>query len=148
MNTLNDIISFFNGQPVEGYIWMSDSIYPIVYNNSQLDRSLSQSINPFPIEIMLYCKNLNRSLTARYADGQYIVTCKTIDEAEHTDEIFWPSFNSSINSTGEIERFNKLIQMRQYWKAIEDANCENMPVLQPAELVFIGFKDLIKEDSI
>lgn len=140
MNKL-DIINYLSGKSVEGYIWMSDSAYPICYDGFVLDCSLFQSVNPFPIEVMLLVKESNESFVARYVDGNYIVVRKHLCDMEYTDDIYWASFNKCITPNGEKIKFEKKIRMRQYWKEVLDIYCENMPVLQPAELVFVGFED-------
>jgi CRISPR type III-associated protein (TIGR04423 family) len=38
-----------------------------------------------------------------------------------------------------MENVQKM-KFRQYWRPVEDDLCEGMKVLQPAELVFVGFE--------
>lgn len=139
MNELKNIISLFNGFTVEGYIWMSDAACPICYENDILEQALLDSVNPFPIEIMLFCKELNLSLSANYTDGEYIIMKRYLTDDEHTDDVYWPSFNKCFTVNGKMKSFANKIKMRQYWKETIDRNCENMIVLKPAEFVFIGF---------
>jgi CRISPR type III-associated protein (TIGR04423 family) len=39
---------------------------------------------------------------------------------------------------------DRKLYFKQFWQPVNDEQCEGMQVLQPAELVFVGFND--KED--
>lgn len=128
MNNFRDVVAVFEGKTVQGYIWMSDASAPLVFDNEVMVLDLPEEGNPFVWEAMLYCETLNRSLVARYVDGEYVVTEKVLQGQEFSEEMYWPSF-----------RLEKKIRMRQYWRECEDESCEGMKVLVPAELVFVGF---------
>jgi CRISPR type III-associated protein (TIGR04423 family) len=48
-------------------------------------------------------------------------------------------FDDVVVYTHRMENVQKM-KFRQYWRPVEDDLCEGMTVLQPAELVFVGFE--------
>ena len=100
---------------------------------------MSPNKNPFIVEAQLYDANTMLSYSIKYVDGEYWIL-------EH--QVASTDFN---RTDVEIKDFyahrikgHKRLQFLQYWIEDKDPLCENMQVLQPAELVFVGFND--KED--
>lgn len=119
----------------EGYLWYSDKPEPKVYIKKELELEISEKTNPFIIEGQLF--DGTNSISIKYVDGKYIVNRYEVKEADFNDvnielKEFLP------NRMKDIEKLRFL----QYWKPQEEKDelCEKMEVLQPAELVFIGFK--------
>ena len=125
----------------QGYIWYSDQTKPEVYDDEYFDGiELDDNKNPFIIEAQMYETEKEVSYGVKYVDGGYI--CKKYvltddDLANITRKEFYPNRMDKI--TG------KKLVFKQCWKAEGDPMCEGMEVLQPAELVFVGFTE--KEDK-
>lgn len=116
----------------QGYLWYSDKSQPQIVDNEEFELEKSDSDNPFVIEGQL-C-NGEKSISIKFVDGKYIV--KEYDLKNLQGEYQEQTFKGN--------RIEKELCFRQYWKEQADELCENMPVLQSAELVFVGFKE--KED--
>lgn len=117
----------------DGYIWYSDKSKPEIFQNQDFEFDADKIGNPFIIEGQLYDDQKKFSYSIKFVDGKYI--CKKY-EVESTD------FNKK---DVEIKTFhanrmdNLKLQFLQYWKEEDDELCEGMKVLQPKELVFVGF---------
>ena len=117
----------------DGYIWYSDKSNPKVFQDEEFEFDTDKIENPFIIEGQLYDDQKMISYSIKFVDGKYI--CKKY-EVESTD------FNKK---DVEIKTFhanrmdNLKLQFLQYWKEEVDELCEGMKVLQPKELVFVGF---------
>jgi CRISPR type III-associated protein (TIGR04423 family) len=117
----------------DGYIWYSDKSEPEVFQEKDFEFDTDKIDNPFIIEGQLYDDQKMISYSIKFVDGKYI--CKKY-EVESTD------FNKKDVEikTFHANRMDDLkLQFLQYWKEEVDELCEGMKVLQPAELVFIGF---------
>lgn len=117
----------------DGYIWYSDKSSPEIFLNKEFEFDTDKIENPFVIEGQLYDSEKMCSYSIKFVDGKYF--CKKY-EVKSTD------FNKSDVEikTFHANRMNNLkLRFLQYWKEEEDELCEGMKVLQPAELVFVGF---------
>lgn len=114
----------------QGYLWYSDKKEPQVLNNEVFELQIADDANPFVIEGQLY--DGMKSISIKYVDGKYIVN--TYDLNALDGEIQEQMFHSH-----RME--GKLLKFKQIWKKQPDELCENMHVLQPAELVFVGFNN-------
>lgn len=117
----------------DGYIWYSDKSEPEVFQEKDFEFDTDKIDNPFIIEGQLYDDQKKISYSIKFVDGKYV--CKKY-EVESTD------FNKKDVEikTFHANRMDDLkLQFLQYWKEEDDELCEGMKVLQPAELVFIGF---------
>ena len=118
----------------QGYLWYSDQKAPQVLNNEVFELESADSSNPFIVEGQLF--DGQKSISIKYVDGKYLVKEYILDDlsnCEKVEQVF-----HSYRMDGEQLKFNL------YWREVEDDLCEGMKVLQPAELVFVGFND--KED--
>lgn len=118
----------------QGYLWYSDKKDPDYFENREFDLQKDDGENPFIIEGQLY--DGKNSISIKYVDGKYL--CKEYelsqfdaDDIVKKEEVFY-----SHRMDGKQLKFN------QYWREQEDLDnlCEGMKALQPAELVFVGFK--------
>lgn len=117
----------------EGYIWYSDQSVPEFFQNKEKNISLEDNQNPFIVEGYLYDRAKEVSYSIKYIDGKYRVKrfyIPDLKELEKKEYVFLPKRMSGI----------KGLLFEQYWRPVEDAYCESMPVLQPAEYVFKGFQ--------
>jgi CRISPR type III-associated protein (TIGR04423 family) len=117
----------------DGYIWYSDKSEPEVFQEKDFEFDTDKIENPFIIEGQLYDDQKMISYNIKFVDGKYI--CKKY-EVESTD------FNKKDVEikTFHANRMDDLkLQFLQYWKEEDDEFCEGMKVLQPKELVFVGF---------
>lgn len=114
----------------QGYLWFSNAKEPHVINNEDLEIEKSEAENPFIIEGQLF--DGKKSISIKYVDGKYIY--KTYMLAELKDE-----FQEQLFFAHRMG--DKQLKFRQYWREVPDDCCEGMEVLQPAELVFVGFKN-------
>lgn len=126
-------------QSYEGYLWWSNKPKPEVYQNQQLPEWSKEKANPFIIEGQLYDMSNKMSYSIRFVDGEYFIHCFDVNE-----------LNTKVKDKIEKEylsnRLDGVSKLRfiEFWRPQEDKLCEGMEVLQPAEVVFVGFKN--KED--
>jgi len=115
----------------QGYMWWSHKNTPEVYKDKEIEIELDDSTNPFVVEGLLYDGKV--SYTIKYVDGKHIVTKFVKSELvgiEKTEEIYLANFKGVAG-----------LKFNQYWRPQVDELCEGMEVLQPAELVFVGFNN-------
>ena len=117
----------------QGYLWYSNAKEPQIIENKDFELEIEDTENPFIIEGQLY--DGTKSISIKYVDGKYVV--KTYMVSELKGEVQQQVFYSNRMQ-------HKQLLFSQYWREEPDALCEGMNVLQPKELVFVGFKD--KED--
>lgn len=122
-----------NSSEYEGYIWRSDSDSPQLVNGS-FELTLEESENPFVIEGFLYSPKEKKSLTIKNFDGKYFIKEYNLVNMEGIDkeDILWMA-NSGFRRKGLYLHFI------QFWRAKIDKMNLDMEVLEPAELVFVGF---------
>lgn len=119
----------------EGYVWRSDESTPQVFLGEEYELSLDVAENPFVAEAQLFDRERGVSYSVRFVDGEYRVQRYELKEEDHAEELeYIPA--PAILKAADIQSLKYL----QYWREEADALCENMNVLQPAELVFVGFK--------
>ncbi len=117
----------------EGYYWMSNEKKPITLDKEPFEQSLNPAENPFVVEAQLFDSNQLLSYSIRFVDGEYLVKEFTLLESELNPD------------TNDIERYIPQrieaagLNFLQRWKEEPDEYCENMLVLKPAEMIFIGF---------
>lgn len=116
-----------------GYIWYSNESNPEVFQDKEFEFDTDKIENPFIIEGQLYDDQKKISYSIKFVDGKYI--CRKY-QVKSTD------FNKKDVEikTFHANRMDNLnLQFLQYWKEEDDELCEGMKVLQPKELVFVGF---------
>jgi len=114
----------------EGYLWYSNKKEPrLLSKDKEFELEIPDDSNPFIIEGQLYEEGKSHSI--KYVDGKYIVNDYDLSQL------------SDIEFTEQDYLFNKMenrkLKFKQYWRPKTDKFCKNMPVLQPAEFVFVGF---------
>ena len=122
----------------EGYLWWSNSQEPVSYKNESVPNWPAETDNPFIVEGNLYDKLNQLSYSIRFVDGGYIINCFNLNELKNTESIFKSYLPNRFPSA------IKKLCFQEFWKSMPDEFCEGMPVLKPAEVVFIGFN--FKED--
>ncbi len=122
----------------QGYVWYSDQTKPEVLNNEEFGEEFRDNENPFIVEAQLFDTVNKKSYSIKYVDGKYI--CKEYNLADfkgvEKEELSFVAHR--------IEGVTKLY-FNQYWREEADQKCNGMMVLQPKELVFVGFQKY-KED--
>lgn len=124
----------------QGYIWMSDEpkpkIYPDDFDKDKGDVNelvLDDTKNPFVIEGQL-CDG-KKSYSIKFVDGEYkVVPYDITDDDKENAKSYYPN------------RMKKKLLFHQRWEAKIDTLCADMPVLQPAGFVFVGFDDNKKNE--
>lgn len=116
----------------EGYIWYSDSAVPVVLDKKEFELEIADCANPFVVEGQLFDCTDNLSYSIRYVDGRHICIKYDLDtlKGEKSIEIF---------SSNRME--GRGLKFITYWKDEPDPLCEGMSVLQPREVVFVGFEN-------
>lgn len=117
----------------QGYLWYSKDKEPRVLDNEEFGLEIEDAENPFIVEGQLYDKMKRISYSIKFVDGEYITNEYKLDElkdVEYTEQVYY------ANRMG-----NKQLRFYQFWREEPDDCCEGMKVLQPKELVFVGFKD-------
>lgn len=146
-----------NIEKCTGYVWYSDKTAPTVYRNEPLSLTLNEKENPFVVEANFTDGETSHSI--RYVDGKYIHSfCYTEGDMLHSfcnvgDKHIESSHAlAPQNAYTEIKVFPQSMPnvykmlFRRYWREEKDALCNNWPVLQPAELVFVKFIE--KEEDL
>ncbi|MDE6668211.1 MAG: TIGR04423 family type III CRISPR-associated protein [Muribaculaceae bacterium] len=121
----------------EGYYWLSDADKPVVINGSFDGLKLDPDDNPFVIEAQLFDRKNNKSFSVKYTDGRYYAYRYDLTATESNnkkEEVKVQKYCSNQMSD------HPWLYFHQYWRAKSDELCEGMDVLQPAEIVFVGFK--------
>ncbi len=120
-----------------GYLWYSNSDKPEIINkNVEKYLDFSKVDNPFIIEGQLF--DGYKSYSIKCADGEFIVYETEVGEKDDDDVMSYVP-----NSHFEGVRGLKFVRR---WVAENDSLCDSeggdigMPVLVPAELVFLGFE--------
>lgn len=116
----------------QGYLWYSDKDQPKVLNNVDSEITLDETKNPFVIEGQLF--DGKRSISIKYVDGKYIVKKYVLAELPKED---FTEQSLLAHRMKDVKSLN----FRQYWREQEDELCDGKKVLQPAELVLVGFND-------
>ncbi len=139
METINKIPSGI----YDGYYWLSDENEPVVFEKSALPSVLSDLdalCNPFIIEGRLFNTSSGDSLSINYVDGAYVVKKYKVSgedikiaKAKKSDSIVLKRYVANRMP-------GKKLTFLQYWKEVKDSLCAGMPVLQPADMIFIGFE--------
>ncbi len=119
----------------QGYLWYSNEKQPQVFDNEAFELEIADDANPFIIDGQLY--DGKKSVSIKYVDGKYIV--KSYETDSLTGE-----FQEQVFHSHRMD--GKRLKFKQFWKEQPDDLCEGMKVLQPAELVFVGFDNNNKEE--
>lgn len=114
----------------QGYLWYSDKKEPQVLNNEVFELEIADSANPFIVEGQLF--DGQKSISIKYVDGKYNINT-------HDSNALEGVIQEQVFHSHRMD--GKLLKFKQIWKEQPDELCENMQVLQPAELVFVGFND-------
>jgi len=117
----------------DGYLWWSNAQEPNVFQNESLPEWPGETDNPFIVEGNLADKENQLSYAIRFIDGEYIVNRFDLNELNDTEFIF-----KSYLPNRFPDNIKKLC-FKEFWKPMTDEFCVDMPVLKPAEVVFIGF---------
>lgn len=131
---MNKVDNIKSGNYV-GYFWLSNSTEPEEVNGA-FTQELDPNKNPFIIEAQLYDKDSMLSYSIKYVDGEHLIY-----EHKVESEDFNLKDVEMKNFISHRIKGHQQLKFLQYWREKKDALCENMPVLQPAELVFVGFND-------
>lgn len=139
--------------PYVGYYWMSDATDPVVLGDEDgqnpmcippdlMDTLRNPDANPFVIEAQLYSPTHNLSIGIKYVDGKYVISSLQVPE----------NLSAALGDNITLKRYvahrmpGRKLLFLQYWKEEKDPLCAGMPVLQPAEMAFVGFER--KNDSL
>jgi CRISPR type III-associated protein (TIGR04423 family) len=115
-----------------GYLWYSDQQNPQVYNDNKENAfAFDEQSNPFVVEG--YLTDGKSSYAIKYIGGKYHIQSYKLSNLQDVE------FDDVVVYTHRMENVQKM-KFRQYWRPVEDDLCEGMTVLQPAELVFVGFE--------
>ncbi len=115
----------------EGYLWFSNEKKPLVLDKESFELEIPDDANPFVVEGFLF--DGTKSISIKYLDGKYYTYEYNIND-------FVGMMYSDVTFFSHRMDGRKL-KFRQYMRSVEDELCEEMEVLQPAELVFVGFNN-------
>jgi CRISPR type III-associated protein (TIGR04423 family) len=120
----------------QGYLWYSDKKTPESFSNKECGGELDAEKNPFIIEGQLYDSENRISYSIKYVDGEYFINEYKVKETDLIDKD-----NDQVSYKAHRMGEGVVLEFLQYFREVEDELCESMKVLQPAEKVFIGFKE-------
>lgn len=127
------LIEILTNNHYEGYLWWSNAQEPKIFKNESLPDWPVETDNPFIIEGNLVDKENQLTYAIRFIDGEYIVNRFELNELKDIEFIrksYLPNrFPNSV----------KKLCFKEFWKPVPDEFCNDMPVLKPAETVFVGF---------
>ncbi len=115
-----------------GYLWLSDETTPIIIENGKIEISLFEQVNPFVIEGQLFDPEGNKSYSIRYSDGQYFITLFDAEDLKHCGD--------DVTEYMSLRMGNRKLCFKRLWLPQPDALCENMEVLEPSAMIFVGFE--------
>ena len=118
----------------EGYIWMSDQRYPIIFNGADAI-SLPERDNAFIAEGFLWHPDTRTSIRITYHDGKQHVY-ETIISPEELQGCEYTSVETYISH--RITGVTRLSFVR-FWNLQSEELCEGFEVYTPQALVFTGF---------
>ena len=116
-----------------GYIWYSNSDRPeVLTGDKDYGGTLDAAANPFIIEGNLWDGDDANptSISIRYVDGKYYIHRTTLTPEDVK--------NYKTFVAHRIDGY-KYLRFVQLWETRKDPLCEDMEVLEPSKLVFIGF---------
>ena len=120
----------------EGYLWLSNSKAPKVYENQPIDIELKEGMMPFVVEGQLYCQTEQTSYSIKYVDGEHVVS--------EFDKVCIEDAKGDIELKTYLSNRmdDRLLCFLRYWEpsAKGDENCEGMKPLVITKNVFVGFK--------
>jgi len=118
----------------QGYVWRSNENAPHVYDgNKEFELEFVDGENPFVVEGFL-CDG-EKSISIKFADGRYIIKIYDLNALSQDKELY-DERKSHFSDKKNLE-----LLFRHYWRAEKDDLCDGMEVLQPAEVVFMGFTE-------
>lgn len=132
-----------------GYIWMSSTESPEVYEGKKFNIVLDETKNPFVVEAQLYDTEQHLSYSIKYVDGKYLVG-KTEIEKDVLDALSGEE-KEYVRSEGCVvekklyfanSKDNKELWLvfYRFWVAEDDDQCLGMPAMKLKKNVFVGFK--------
>ena len=122
----------------QGYIWKSDQSEPDILNNEAYDFSTIKT-NPFIIEGYLYSAKENISISIKQIDGEYFINKIDLSDLDFSKENFTKHNYLSDPAISKQNKDYKYINFIEFWKAEEDDLCNDMKVLKPDWVAFVGF---------
>ena len=137
----------------QGYLWWNNAPRPTTLiggkavplcADNEYPIALTRNDGTYVTEGLLWDKQRQVSYTIRHIDGHHIVIRTKLDqEKKHYKYISESSYyyKGSLSANGEDATDMKLCFV-QFWKEEPDPLCENMNVLRPGKIVFVGFEDI------
>ena len=126
----------------QGYLWMSDERLPRLLNDQVFEFTCHDYEEPFIVEGRLWCPDNKTSVSITCVDGKYIVDSVSLDQQPPetmTDESYLP--NKRLAAALENQGLGgSQLAFKRLWQHRPDPLCENLEVLEPGKLVFVGFK--------
>ncbi len=122
----------------EGYYWLSDSSSAVLVDNAPINFSTFEKDgkpkNPFIVEANLYNDDSKKSISVRHIDNGYILT--VIDWSEGKEvEVVEKEF------IGHSSLKQRRLKFHEAWDRRIDKYCEELHVLTPAGIGFVGFAE-------
>ena len=144
-NKLNNIYEIDFKAVYQGYLWPSNQTEPIICDSPKtLEQEIADyyeekglSVPDFSKSLFIvegYLKNGKMSISIRYADGKYYIQ-------EYSD-VKYDENELTVFHSNRMD--GRILKFYQAWQPVPDEYCNGFEVLQPAEYVFVGFKN--KED--
>lgn len=123
----------------QGYVWYSDQTEPQILDGEDFELKRNAMENPFVIEALLY--DGAHSIQVKYVDGSYLVRNICIKDVEGKLS-FEPAEDMEFYLPNRMDLKGKVLAFKRYWKQMADPMCEDMKVLVPQPLVFVGFEKM------
>lgn len=133
-----------NKSKYEGYVWYSDRTEPEILDGQDFELRKTASENPFVLEALLF--DGQNSIQVKYVDGKYLVRNLRLESLDK-NLVFDPSLDREFYLPNRMNLGKRSLAFRRYWERKNDPMCEQMEILVPLPLVFVGFEKH-KEDEL
>lgn len=124
----------------DGYLWLSNSKFPIEFSGGQLPESFGKVANPFVVEGELWDSENNRSYSIHQAGNMTV--CQSFDVKDSDFGNDNGNVDDRVYASHRME--HKGLRFLEYWEPSANDACLDMNTLEMKKRVFVGFKD--KED--
>ena len=148
LKTLSSLSDIPSDIEYSGYVWISNDPKPIVIIDNTYDFS-KKFDKAYIIEAYLYSKEKNLSISVKHLDGKDLISQIDLNgldiskENENISKHRYIADAAITNKYKEITDENKKViylDFIQYWDYEEDELCENLKVLKPTWVAFVGFE--------
>jgi hypothetical protein len=129
----------------QGYLWWNDKPSPNAINKKMVDvfnpEALKRKNGTYVVEGLLWIEEKQVSYTIRHIDGHHVIIKTELEKKKSDLRCESSYYYSGKLSKDGVEQIDVKLHFVQFWEEEVDPLCENMKVLRPGKLVFVGFEN-------